>query len=110
METAAGGVIAAVLGAYVIRVGIAGNSKQLMTLLSQEAGYIEFVVAGYALYLLHNQGGVMGEIIDQLIWAAAIAILIKLLMSNSNFIDELDKFGKQQQSMTTTLKHIFIGQ
>lgn len=109
MEDTAGAVVAAAIAAYVIRVGVAGNGKELMHLLSEEVGYLEFIVACYLLYLLHEQGGIAGDITNQLLWTAAIAALIKVVTSNSNVIVELENFGAQKQSLLTTLKHIFIG-
>lgn len=109
MEPVAGAVIAGVLGVYAIRVAIAGNSRQLISLLAQEGGYLEFIASAYAVYLLHNQGGVVGTITDQLLWAAAIAALFNVMKANSNFVDELSRLATHQQGLKTTFQHIFAG-
>lgn len=106
MENVAGAAVGGILGLYVIRVGMAGHSKDLLTLLSEESGYLELLVALYALYLIHEQGGPLGSLTDQLMWMAVIAALIKAVAAHSDLFGELEKFGNGQQGLFTSLKHI----
>lgn len=112
MENAIGGVLALALGAYVIKVGIDGNGSELIKLLSEEAGYLELLVAAYVLWLLHdNLSGALGDVYNQLLWAAAIGLIITMVKANqkADVWSEISSFASGKQPLFTTIKHIAIG-
>ena len=106
MDELADAAIASVLGVYVIRVGIAGNGKQLITLLGQETGYLELLIAGYLLMIIKDSK-TFGPVANQLIMVAALAVIIKIATKNGNIITAIENFGAGKANMVDTFKAIF---
>lgn len=105
LEISLDAVAGAIVGVYVVRVGIAGNGKQLLILLKEDDKYLDLLVAIYAIYLL-QEFGPTHAIVDQLLWAAGLAILIKMVSSNVNFLSALEDFGSGKRGLLDTVKLI----
>lgn len=74
--TAAALVIAGYLGAVLYQ----GNPLELINELSKEAGYVEFAIAGYILYLLVVNKQV-GQITGPIVTLAVLAAVIQAMQS-----------------------------
>lgn len=99
------GIVGVMLGLYLINVAIKGNSKALMAMLKDEGGYLQLLVAMYALYLLHEYGPT-SKVTDALIIAAITAVLVKAA-TNVNTGSILTSFANGQANMLDTVKALF---
>lgn len=87
------------LGAYLIAVVFQGNGKTLLTEVTKDWQYLEFLVAIYILYALHaSKWG--GQIVTMLIQTAIVALLIKMAAASGNGITEAsDSFAAGKLSL-----------
>lgn len=92
------------LGLYTLKVIVNGNIVELGSLVKEETGYLEFLIAIYVLYLLHKNGPTH-SIVDGLIVIAVVAVLIKAA-TKSNLSSLLSDFGAGRASMLETVNKI----
>lgn len=104
-----GGILGVGLGLYTLKVVFSGNTDALGNLLKDETGYLEFLVALYALYLLHKYGP-EHKIIDLIITMAVLAIIFKTINRNTTLVSNthaaLSKFGSGNATILETIGSI----
>jgi hypothetical protein len=95
LDNVAAGVVGAGAGIYLVKVGLNRNGAELLDLLKDEGGYLQVLVAMYALYLLYEFVPAQG-IMKQLIVTAFIGVAIEVVRRNDTIIADLEQFGKDK--------------
>lgn len=106
MDKVATAVVGGFIGVYLIRVGLAGNGSALLKELEKEGGYLQFLVALYALWLLHKYGPTH-QITDALVTTAAVAVLLKVMASDTNVVATIREFATGRKTLFQTTKALF---
>jgi len=92
------------VAAYGIAVVIQGNGSQLVSMLKQEEGYLEFAIAIIAIGLLTKYGPT-GPITDLLVVGVLLGLLFRI-SSNIDLGSIMTKFANGQATMAQTAQAI----
>lgn len=108
MDKVAGGVIGVGLGVYLVRVGLAGNTKQLLQMLAKEGRYLEVLVALYALWILWKFGPAQ-DFTHQVMMAGAVGMVLNTMVRGdfAKVTTALTAFGNGQIGLYDAAKQIF---
>ncbi len=101
----ANGASALAIGGYLAAVVYQGNVKPLISEMSGDYGYIEFLVAGVILKVIVDNPATH-EVATLLIVAAVIAATLKFAAGSGN-LSALENFANGNASMLATLEAIF---
>jgi hypothetical protein len=107
MDKAAVGVLGVLAGVYLVRVGLAGNHKQLLQELAKEGHYLEVLAALFALWVIWKYGPNPGGFTHSLMMTAGIAAFLNTAFRNVNVSQALQDFGAGKKSLLDTAKSIF---
>lgn len=99
-----GGVSAVAIGAYLVAVVIQGNAQELLNLLKNETGYVDFVIALFVLGVISHYGPA-SKISGVLIAATLIGLVIRV-GGHVNFLPAITRFANGQAGILETLKTI----
>lgn len=108
MDKVAGGVIGVAVGIYLVRVGLAGNTKKLLQMLAKEGYYLEVLIALYALWILWKYGPAQ-TFTHQLMMAASIGVVLKTIGEGDKVSSVLTQFGNGQLTLFGAAKALFGG-
>jgi len=99
------GVVSGVsVGAYMLGVAYNGNAKKLLSLLKEDAGYIEFAIALGALYALHKYRP-LGKVADIITVTAVTAVLLKAF-ETSHVGTQLNSFASGEKGIIKTAANV----
>ncbi len=103
MDKVFGGVVGVLLGVYLVRVGIAGNGKQLLALLREDDKYLDFLLALWILWVLHEYGPTH-DITDQLVISGIVGTILLVVHNNPQIFSNLELFGEGKIGLADLFK------